>query len=263
MENKVLRLDQLLILKGFVESRTKAQQMIENGLVLLDGKVCTKPSKKCHSDSKIIILDDLKYVSRAGYKLEGLLKEYKIDVSGKIACDIGSSTGGFIDCLLQNGVKKVYAVDVNTKQLHSKISLDDRVVKIEKNARYISKKDISDKLDIITIDVSFISITKLLEGILQLSENYTKIISLIKPQFETTNTDKGIVKDKKTHIEVIRKIVKAFRDEGLYCEYLTYSKLPGADGNIEFFGVFSKEPVHSISKSDIISIVDTAWEELK
>ncbi len=263
MEDKSLRLDQLLIFKGLVESRTKAQQMIENGFVLLDGKVCTKPSKKCHLDSKIVILDDLKYVSRAGYKLEGLLKEYKIEVSGKIACDIGSSTGGFIDCLLQNGAKKVYAVDVNTKQLHSKIALDYRVVMVEKNARYISKKDIIDKLDIITIDVSFISITKLLASILQLSENYTKILSLMKPQFETTNTDKGIVKNKKTHIEVLTKIVEAFQNEALYCEYLTYSKLPGADGNIEFFGVFSKEYVHSISKSDIISIVDMAWEELK
>jgi 23S rRNA (cytidine1920-2'-O)/16S rRNA (cytidine1409-2'-O)-methyltransferase len=264
LENKVVRFDQLITIKGLAESRTKAQYLIENGLVKLNGKVCVKPSKKCHIESIVEIIEELKYVSRAGYKLDGLLKEYKINLLGKTACDIGSSTGGFVDCLLQNGVKKIYAVDVNVDQLHSKLSSDTRVVKIEKNAREISKEDISDELDLITVDVSFISLEKILDNIFEIASDNTKIIALIKPQFETLKTHRGVVKDKNVHFEVLGNVIQYSQEVGLYCEYLTFSKMLGSDGNIEFFGVFSKEKGNIIvSKDDIIRIVETAWEELK
>lgn len=267
MEDKYIRLDQMLVMKKIAESRTKAQYLIESGYVKVNGEVITKTSKKCTDKDEIKLIDDIKYVSRAGYKLQEFMKECHIDVTGKVSCDIGSSTGGFVDYLLQNGAKKVYAVDVNVDQLHSKVSSDERVVKIEKNARLLSWKDIKEDLDIITVDVSFISLKKLLVVLDQLCSERTKLITLIKPQFETEKTKNGIVTKKEVHIEVLTNVLKSFVDTGFSVNYLTFSKIPGSDGNIEFFCLFSKrftkDGEEKYMESDIIRIVDIAWEALK
>ncbi|MEN3042458.1 MAG: TlyA family RNA methyltransferase [Fervidobacterium sp.] len=264
MENKYIRLDQLLVLKGLVESRTKAQLLIQTGSVAVNNVIVTKSSKRFFYKDKVELIDNVRYVSRAGYKLEGFMREHKIDTFGKIACDIGSSTGGFVDYLLQNGIRKVYAVDVNIDQLHPKIAMDERVVKIEKNARLLTYDDVKDQLDIITVDVSFISLEKILPALEKLCLEKTKLIVLIKPQFETNKTRNGIVTNKKVHFEVLDKVLKSFAECNLYTEYLTFSKLPGSDGNIEFFALFSKKITEkNYTETDIIKIVDTAWEALK
>lgn len=268
MEDKFIRLDQLLVRNNIAESRTKAQYLIESGYVKVNGQIITKPSKKCTNQDKITLIDDIKYVSRAGYKLEEFIKECKIiDIAGKTACDIGSSTGGFVDYLLQNGIKKVYAVDVNVKQLHPKIASNERVIKIEKNARLLSTEDIKEELDIITADVSFISLRKLLTVFVELCSDKTKLITLIKPQFETEKTKNGIVTKKEVHIEVLKAVLKSFVDNGFFVDYLTFSKVQGSDGNIEFFALFSKRFTKRSEKnfmeSDIIKVVDMAWEALK
>jgi len=267
MEDKYIRLDQLLVIKKIAESRTKAQYLIESGCVKVNGQIVTKASKRCTNKDEITIIDDIKYVSRAGYKLEEFMKECHINVDGIVACDIGSSTGGFVDYLLQNGARKVYAVDVNVEQLHPKISYNERVVKIKKNARFLLREDIKEDLDIITVDVSFISLRKLLVVLEQLCSDKTNLITLIKPQFETEKTRNGIVTKKEIHVEVLTDVLTSFIDSGFFAKYLTFSRIPGSDGNIEFFSLFSKrftkDSEKKYTKSDIIRVVDMAWEALK
>lgn len=270
MDNGTVRLDQFLVNMKLADSRNRAQQMILNGYVVVDGNVCTKPSKRVKEDVKIKLVDKLKYVSRAGYKLESLIDEYPIDVLGKVACDIGSSTGGFVDFLLQNGAKKVYAVDVNTKQLHPSLLEDQRVIRVEKNVKELVQSDFQELPDIVTIDVSFISVTKILEAIENILKPTSKVICLIKPQFEVGKVHKGIVRDKSLHMQAIDKVLKAFQEKKFVVEYLTYSKILGSDGNIEFFAVVSRNISLNISLgafrkvelSDIIDIVNIAWEIL-
>lgn len=268
MEGKYFRLDHLLVIKRLAESRTKAQYLIETGCVKVNDRIITKSSKKFSEADQITVTTGIKYVSRAGYKLEEFMKEYnKIEISEKIACDIGSSTGGFVDYLLQNGVRKVFAVDVNIRQLHPKISSDERVIKIEKNAKLLSRDDIKEELDIVTIDVSFISLRKLLMVLDQLCGVKTTLITLIKPQFETEKTKNGVVTKREVHIEVLKNVLESFNDFGFFPNYLTYSKLLGSDGNIEFFCAFSKNFITNKKKnyeeSGIIRVVDMAWEALK
>ncbi|MFN4245941.1 MAG: TlyA family RNA methyltransferase [Brevinematia bacterium] len=270
MENKTIRIDQLLVIKKLIESRSKAKQLIQAGDVKVNGIIVTKPSTKIPLSSKIEILDGLKYVSRAGYKLEEFFKEYKIEIAGKIVYDIGSSTGGFVDYFLQNFAKKVYAIDVNTRQLHEKVSSHSCVIKIEKNARFLTREDFQDAPDIITVDVSFISVEKLANVFYNLCKDKTQLIVLIKPQFETKINKKGIVKDKEVHIQVIWNVLKEFDKSGFVSKYLTFSRIPGKDSNIEFFCVFEKKTNEGKEKiikeykiDDIIRIVDKAWEALR
>lgn len=266
MDNGNIRLDQFLVNAKLADSRNRAQQMILNGYVTVDGEVCKKPSKRVGENFEIRLIDKLKYVSRAGYKLESLINEHPIDIFDKVACDIGSSTGGFVDFLLQNDVRKVYAVDVNTKQLHPKLLEDRRVVPIEKNVKELSKHDFQELPDIVTIDVSFISVTKILEAIEFILKPTSKVICLIKPQFEVGKVHKGIVKDKSLHIKAIDRVLKTFEEKKFVVEHLTYSKFPGSDGNIEFFAIFyrntSLDIFRKIELSDIIDIVNIAWKVL-
>lgn len=233
------RLDQFLVEKGYFESRAKAQAMIISGKVLVNEKKIEKAGTLIAADSKIRILGDkLKYVSRGGLKLEKALTEFKITVSDKICIDIGASTGGFTDCLLQSGAKKVYAVDVGYGQLDLKIRNDKRVVVKEKtNARYLSKSDFDESVDIVTIDVSFISLTKILPSIFPLLKENGDVIALVKPQFEAKKeqvSKGGIIKDEKVHKEVLEKVKKSAVEIGFNFIAVCESPIFGADGNKEF-----------------------------
>ncbi|WP_448375943.1 TlyA family RNA methyltransferase [Fervidobacterium sp.] len=273
MENKreKIRLDVFLVSKNFIESRSKARQIIENGSVKVNGNVCKNPAKLIGENDIIEVLEIPKYVSRAGYKLEGLFSEVQIELFNKTVCDIGSSTGGFVDFLLQHGAKKVYAVDVNTEQLHSKLTSDSRVIRIRKNAKELCVENIGEVVDIVTTDVSFISVRKIKESIWNILSPSGYAIVLIKPQFEIGHQHSGIVKSREKHIQVLQDVIQDFLRYGFVLETLTYSKILGSDGNIEFFAVFTKQESFPISEENnvidfqigdiIIKVVDSAWEE--
>lgn len=260
-----MRLDLLLVERGFAESRTKAQWLIESGCVKLNGTICTKPSKKVTGNDAIEVAKNLKYVSRAGYKLEGLFEEIQLELFGTVVCDIGSSTGGFVDFFLQHGVSKVYSVDVNIEQLHEKLRADPRVIQIRANAKDLVPSLFEDELDYISVDVSFISVTKLVHSLKAISSEKTNLIILIKPQFEISHGHKGVVRNKLMHFEAIRNVLSAYQSAGFRCKYLTFSKIKGVEGNIEFFAVLSKAKekniCNEITEDDIITVVERAWED--
>jgi len=204
------RLDKLLVEKGLVESREKAQRLIMAGVVFVNRQKVDKPGTKVKTDSDIQIKKKEKYVSRGGYKLEKGLKVFGVDPSGLVCLDIGASTGGFTDCLLQYGAKKVYAVDVGKNQLHEKLRNDERVVVLEKtNARYLTEEHIPEPVEFFVSDVSFISILKILPAICSLIKEGAKGIILIKPQFELSREEVkgGVVKEPFLHEKAIKKVI--------------------------------------------------------
>jgi 23S rRNA (cytidine1920-2'-O)/16S rRNA (cytidine1409-2'-O)-methyltransferase len=229
------RLDILLFELGFVDSRKKASDLIKEGKVFVDGVLINKPSKEFFGNEKIEITEILKYVSRAGLKLEGAYKEFNFDIKDKIAMDVGSSTGGFTDFLLQNGAKKVYAIDVGTDQLVEKLKNDSRVVSLEKTD--IRKVELPEKIDLAVIDVSFISLEFVLPSVSKLLKENGEIITLVKPQFEVgkENISKGgIVKDEKAKIFILSKIKILAENLGLKVIGEMISPIKGGDGNEEY-----------------------------
>jgi 23S rRNA (cytidine1920-2'-O)/16S rRNA (cytidine1409-2'-O)-methyltransferase len=233
------RLDQLLVNRGLVPSREKGKALIMAGQVYVDGMKVEKPGTNVNIDVVIEIKgESLPYVSRGGLKLAKALQEFKITLQGKIVLDIGASTGGFTDCALQNGATKVYAVDVGYGQLAWSLRQDARVVVMErKNARYLSSADIPELIDVITIDVAFISLRKILVPLHVLLKEDGYILALIKPQFEAGREQvgkKGVVKDPVIHRQVIEEIIAFSQDLGLIVQGLTYSPIKGPQGNIEF-----------------------------
>jgi len=230
------RLDILLFDKKLVESRKIASDLIKEGKVFVNKLKIFKPSKEVGEDDKIEITEIPKYVSRAGLKLDGALKEFKISVSDKVALDVGSSTGGFTDCLLQNGIKKVYAVDVGTDQLNYKIKADSRVVSIEKtDIRNI--RELQEKVDLAVVDVSFISLEKVLPTVIKFIKDSAEIIALVKPQFEVgkENLGKGgIVKDSELQKAVVEKIKTFAQSLNLKIVEEMESPIKGGDGNTEY-----------------------------
>jgi len=229
------RLDILLFELGFVDSRKKASDLIKEGKVFVDGVLVNKPSKEFFGNEKIEITEILKYVSRAGLKLEGAHKEFNFDIKDKIAMDVGSSTGGFTDFLLQNGAKKVYAIDVGTDQLVEKLKNDSRVVSLEKTD--IRKVELPEKIDLAVIDVSFISLDLVLPSVSKLLKENSEIITLVKPQFEVgkENISKGgIVKDEKAKIFILDKIKILAENLGLKVIGEMISPIKGGDGNEEY-----------------------------
>ena len=233
---------------GFAETLKTAQSLVMSGKVLADEKRIEKSSEMFFPNVFIRLKDDktnLKYVSRGGLKLEKALTEFHIHPSEYICLDVGSSTGGFTDCLLQNGAKKVYAVDAGTNQLDWKLRNDERVVVSEKtNARNLSSTDFIEKMDLIVMDVSFISVTKILPAIKDLLNEIGKIIILIKPQFEVKKNDVGkggIVNDPEKHRQVIEKINSFAREIGLINRGLIDSPILGAEGNKEFLAIYEKQ----------------------
>lgn len=243
---KKIRLDQLLVEKGLAESREKARRLIVAGQVLVDGQPSPKPGQTLSPDREIVLKEVEQFVSRGGEKLEGAMAAFKLDLTGKVCLDIGSSTGGFTDCMLQHGAVKVYAVDVGKGQLHWKLREDPRVTVMEGvNARYLTPADIPEMADFASIDTSFISLTNILPAVKGLLKPGGEIVSLIKPQFEAGKKEvdkgRGVITDPAIHEAVIAKI-REFGTEELGLEWLglATSPLKGPKGNIEFLAYWRK-----------------------
>ena len=239
------RLDQELVSRKLVESRELGKRLILAGKVTVNGHVIDKASDKVRVDDEIKIKEAPKYVSRGGFKLEEALKIFSVNPSDLICLDIGSSTGGFTDCLLQHGAKKVHAYDAGTNQLSWKIRSDPRVLSREKlNCRYLTKNDIDDQIDLIVIDVSFISLTKILPAAYDVASSNCSIVTLIKPQFELSRDEVskgGIVKDPELHQKSVNKIVNyATTELQLNHAGTTSSPITGSGGNVEFLAHFIK-----------------------
>ena len=244
---KCERLDKLLVDKGFVQSRERAKTIILAGTVVVDDRVVDKAGTLVERNSRVRVKDrDHSYVSRGGPKLEGALQAFQVDPLGKVAMDIGASTGGFTDCLLQKGVEKVYAVDVGYGQLAWKLRQDPRVVNLERrNIRYLKPQEIGDKVDLVVIDTSFISVEKFLPNLLPMIQDGGEIVALLKPQFEVGKGEVGkggVVKDKRKHRQVLDRISRFSESIGLKVKGTIESPLLGPKGNKEFFIYLQKSP---------------------
>lgn len=239
------RLDILLVEKGFFPSREKAKASVMAGLVYVDGSRVDKAGNMTKPDSVLFVKEPLcPYVSRGGLKLAKAIATFGITLEGKTAIDMGASTGGFTDCMLQNGAIKVYSMDVGYGQLDWKLRTDSRVVNMEKtNIRYLDTVAFPEKVDFISIDVSFISLNLILPVAATLLQEEGQVVCLVKPQFEAGREQVGkggIVRDKKIHREVIFKVIKYAEEFKLYPVGLTFSPVTGAKGNIEYLLLLSK-----------------------
>jgi 23S rRNA (cytidine1920-2'-O)/16S rRNA (cytidine1409-2'-O)-methyltransferase len=240
------RIDKLLVERGLAATRTKAQAMVMAGVVLVDEQRVEKPSEQFNSNSDIRIKggDDptSRYVGRGGLKLEAALREFQIDVVGLTCLDVGASTGGFTDCLLQNGARKVFAIDVGHNQIDWRLLNDPRVeVREGINARFLKSEDFSEKFDLVVMDVSFISATKVLPAIVPLLVGGGSIITLIKPQFEVGRGEVGgggIVRDPAKRARVVDEVNAAARALGLQVVKVIESPIQGAEGNVEFLALY-------------------------
>lgn len=264
------RLDILLVQQNLASSRELAKAFIMAGKVYVDGVKEEKAGTKIDIKSQITVKDgEMKYVSRGGYKLEKAMAEFPITLEGKICLDVGASTGGFTDCMLQNGASKVYSIDVGYGQFAWKLRTDPRVVCLEKtNVRYITHEQVPDKADFASIDVSFISLTKVLPPTLDILNDEGQLVCLIKPQFEAGREKvgkKGVVKDKSVHYEVIIKIVDFVIENNYNVRSISFSPIKGPEGNIEYL-IFidkkviglNKEEAHALAKA----VTDRSHEEL-
>ena len=242
----MMRVDLYLTEKGYAKSRSAAQTLIENDAVLINGTLVKKASAQIdeNAENEVVITKTEKFVGRGGYKLEYALEKFGVDVNMLVAVDVGASTGGFTDCLLQRGAKKVFAVDSGEGQLDSKFIFDNRVVNFEKyNARNIKKEDFGEKIDIAVMDVSFISQTLIIPSLSSLLDEGGRLVSLIKPQFEVGKSavgKKGIVKDPKARINAVKSVVAFAESFGLGCLGVAESVITGGDGNIEYVALFEK-----------------------
>lgn len=236
------RLDAIVVPQHPDLTRSQVQSLIMQGKIAVDGEIVTKPGTPTKPDVTITLVGELpKYVSRAGIKMEGALKTFKIDVSGLIILDAGISTGGFTDCLLQSGAKRVYGIDVGYGQVHEKLRTDKRVILLEKtNLRHL--KNLPELVDMATLDLSFISMLKVMPAVSKLLKPHNKIIALIKPQFEADREDirrGGVVKDPAVHKKVIAKIKDGMKEFGFSCQEIIESPITGANSkNKEFLGLF-------------------------
>ena len=260
------RLDVLLVKRGLAESREKAKAVIMSGIVYVDGQKEDKAGQTFGDTANIEVRGStLKYVSRGGLKLEKAMECFDVSVKDKVCMDIGASSGGFTDCMLQNGAKKVYAVDVGHGQLAWKLRNDTRVVVMEKtNIRYVKPEDIGESIDFASIDVSFISLSKVLPAAYNLLGERGEIVALIKPQFEAGREKvgkKGVVREKSTHIEVIQNCFAYAKENGFFVRELEFSPVKGPEGNIEYLYHLVKSGDVD-SDIDIESVVNTAHEKL-
>jgi 23S rRNA (cytidine1920-2'-O)/16S rRNA (cytidine1409-2'-O)-methyltransferase len=233
------RLDVLLVERGLAPSRERAQALLLAGNVRVNGKRMDKPGTRLATDAQIEIAGEAqRYSSRGGLKLEGALEDFGVAAQGKTCLDVGSSTGGFTDCLLQHGARRVYAVDVTINQLDWKLQKDPRVVTIEQNARYLKPEDVSEQVDLVTTDVSFISLTKVLSAIAPLAKAGGDLLVLVKPQFELEKQQVGkggIVHDASLHEKAIANVTAAAAAQGLEIIGVRASRMTGTEGNQEFF----------------------------
>ena len=262
------RLDVLLVNKGFFSSRERAKTAIMAGDVYVNGGISDKAGTKIDEEAEITVKhDQCPYVGRGGYKLAKAIGTFGLDLAAKTAMDIGASTGGFTDCMLQNGASKVYSVDVGYGQLDWKLRNDPRVVNMEKvNVRYLEPDTIPDRMDFVSIDVSFISLKLIFPVVRELLKKGGELVCLIKPQFEAGREQvgkKGIVRDRDVHRQVIENVIIYAVSNGLKPEELTFSPMTGAKGNIEYLLRAVNVPEGSfcdseISKETIGSVIDEA-----
>lgn len=259
------RLDILLVNKGLVSSREKAKALIMSGIVYVDNQKEDKAGSLFDENAIIEIRGEtLKYVSRGGLKLDKAVTVFNLKLDGYTCLDIGASTGGFTDVMLQNGAKKVYSVDVGHGQLDWKLRNDERVVCMEKcNFRYVTNKEIPEKIDFAATDVSFISLTKILIPAYNLLKKDALMVCLIKPQFETTKEKvgkKGVVRDPSVHKEVIEKVIDFCLKIGFSIEGLDYSPIKGPEGNIEYLLLIKKTDDNIIDEDKALLFKDYVYE---
>lgn len=260
------RLDVILTKRDIFSSREKAKASIMAGLIYVDGQRIDKPGTSVEENAEITVKQALcPYVSRGGLKLEKALKTFDFSLSGATAADIGASTGGFTDCMLQNGAKKVFAIDVGYGQLDWKLRNDKRVINMEKvNVRYLDVDSVGRNIDFISIDVSFISLKLVFPVATQLLDRDGCLVCLVKPQFEAGRNQvgkKGIVRDAEVHKEVIQNVIDYGADNNLYSHGLTFSPVTGTKGNIEYLLFMKKTPFDGVI--DIDKTVERSHEELK
>lgn len=257
------RLDKILTDKGFFETKSKAQAAIMAGDVKVNDTLITKAGFLLEvKENTTFEIKSIPFVSRGGFKLDKAIKEFKIDLTNKVCLDAGASTGGFTDCMLQNGAKKVYSVDVGYGQLAWKLRTNNKVKVIEKvNIKNCNINDIysenEEKAQFLTMDLSFISITKVLKNIITLADTNFEIVSLIKPQFEAGKElvgKNGVVREKETHIEVIKKVINYCISLNLYVKDLTFSPIKGPKGNIEYLVYLTTQKTeNNISIEDVVN----------
>lgn len=243
-----MRADLFLHINSYAESRQKAQTLIKSGAVSVDGVSITKPSAEIDENvpHEVLITNEEKYVGRGGLKLEGALASFGIAPEGMICADIGASTGGFTDCLLQNGAKRVYAFDSGKGQLHSKLANDRRVVSKEGfNARYIKLDDVGEEVDLAVMDVSFISQTMIIPSLVSIIKEGGSLVSLVKPQFEAGRAalgKNGIVKNSKDRYLAALRVLDSAESAGLSCRGFIRSPIKGGDGNEEYLIYLKRAP---------------------
>lgn len=259
-----IRLDVLLVQNGQCESRERAKALIMAGQVYIDNQKCDKAGMPVAADTPVEIRGEtLRYVSRGGLKLEKAMQEFPIVLTDKVCMDIGASTGGFTDCMLQNGAKKVYAVDVGYGQFAWKLRNDPRVVNMERtNIRYVTPADIGEPLDFASIDVSFISLRLVLPVAKNLLAPGGEIAALIKPQFEAGREQvgkKGVVKDAKVHFSVVQTVLGFAKEIGFSVAGLSYSPIKGPEGNIEYLAYLKNADEPSVvTDADIQAVIDAS-----
>jgi 23S rRNA (cytidine1920-2'-O)/16S rRNA (cytidine1409-2'-O)-methyltransferase len=233
------RLDVLIVERGLAPSRQRAQALLLAGQVRVNGIKAGKAGARVASDSLVEIAGEaLRYASRAGLKLEGALEDFSLSPLDRVCMDVGSSTGGFTDCLLQKGARKVFAIDVTIDQLDWKLRQDPRVVRLEKNARYLKPGDVDEPVEFVTVDVSFISVSKILAAVVALAAPRADFVVLVKPQFELEKRDVGkggIVREDLLHQKAVDRVTEAARATGLEIDGVRPSRVAGAEGNQEFF----------------------------
>ena len=269
MASKKERLDVLLVDKGICTSRERAKTNIMAGLIFVDGQRVDKAGEKVSVDADIVFKgEELKYVSRGGLKLEKAMNTFGIDLTNKVCMDIGASTGGFTDCMLQNHANKVFSVDVGYGQFALKLRTDERVVCMERtNIRYVTPEDIGVPLDFASIDVSFISLKTIMPAVKNLLGDKGEVVALIKPQFEAGREKvgkKGVVRDIEVHLEVVNKIVTFLIENEFNILGLSFSPIKGPEGNREYLVYFTKdkEKEGSFEMSQIDEVVKESHSQL-
>ncbi|SFC96953.1 TlyA family RNA methyltransferase [Clostridium uliginosum] len=269
MAGKKQRLDLLLVEKGIINSRERAKACIMEGKVFIDGQRVDKAGEKISYEADIEYRGEtLPYVSRGGLKLEKAMKSYDISLEGKVCMDIGASTGGFTDCMLQNGAIKVFSVDVGYGQFAWKLRTDERVVCMERtNIRYVTPEDIGQALDFASIDVSFISLKKIMPATLSLLKSDGEVVALIKPQFEAGREKvgkKGVVREISTHKEVVYGIIDFLKEKELNILGVGYSPIKGPEGNREYLVYFTKdnEKESNFKMQDVDEVIEASHIQL-
>ncbi len=268
MAEQKIRLDMAVLERGLSESRAKAGALIMAGQVYVNGQKATKAGLTVKEIDKIEVRGEkMPFVSRGGYKLDKAVKAFHLQLQDCVCMDIGASTGGFSDCMLQNGAKKVYAVDVGYGQLAWKLRTDARVVNMERtNFRYLTTEDIAEQLDFASVDVSFISLKIILPVLFALLREGGEAVCLIKPQFEAGKENvgkKGVVRDPSVHTEVVKTVTQFAFETGFSVLHLSFSPIKGPEGNIEYLMHIKKEKEPTFADSDISALIAESHNTLK